>query len=187
MLFRYALLLGVLLCALAPPAGAVSATRALAPLPSRIVSAPTLRIRADTVPPLTPQERRELRRLEREVAQMKRALGEGGGFASDRPDRRARGKGRNPLAVPSFVLGVAAVGFFFLGISSWTVLFIDLWFTLCIVSFAAALVFGIISVRRAKRRGGGKRGLALAGMILGIIGGAFWLTVLTALLANGFL
>lgn len=181
---RTALLTALLTVALGQTA--LAAPLARAPGLAR-VCAPAIPpyVAADTVPPLTRAEERELRRLERQVAKMKRVLGEGGGFAADRQQARGRGRGRNPLAVPALVLGVAAVGFFALGLAAWTVLFIDLWFTLSVLSFAGALVFGIIGVRRSRRRGGGKRGIALAGMILGIAGGAVFTWGLISLLIFG--
>ena len=63
----------------------------------------------------------------------------------------------NGLAVAGLVLGIIAVAFFWM----WPI---------AIICGILGIVFGAIGVSKAKRLGGTKRGMALAGLILGILG-----------------
>ena len=122
------------------------------------------------MPPLTRAEARELRRLERRAGLPQRS-GEGEGGAAARQETR-----RNGLAVASLVTGVVGIALalpvFLVADTGLVLLFGPL--------FAGALVFGVIAARRARRRGRKHRGLAIAGMVFGIIGAAYTALLLLA-------
>ena len=125
---------------------------------------------ADTVPALTRAERRELRRLEREELRARRKRGEPIGDGK-------RGNGLAIASVATGLLGVAlAVPVFLVADAGVFVFFL--------AAFACALVFGAIALRRANRKGRRHKGLAVAGLVLGIVGvaysGLLWLARVTS-------
>ena len=166
---RLLLTLSIALTLAHAPGHATTATRALS-TETPTVALPARRVGLDTVPPLTRAEARELRRLERR-AELRRRSGEVGGDAAARPGTR-----RNGLAVASLVTGVVGIALalpvFLVADTGLVLLFGPL--------FAGALVFGVIAARRAKRRGRKHRGLAIAGMVFGIIGAAYTALLLLA-------
>lgn len=88
------------------------------------------------------------------------------------PDQPRAGYARVPvngMAIRSLVFGLAQV---------------LLWWMILLPGFVSALialVLGIVALRQISRRGGGGRGLAIAGVTLGalgVIGGMIWLLYL---------
>ena len=173
---RTPLLAAALLLALTA-AHATTGARPLAPLPTRAAApAPALRIAVDTIaPPLTRAEERELRRLEREDALARRRRGEA-------PAARAYAYDDSPNPFAIAALPTAALGVITFVIAT------NLWnpgpfVLLSVLAFVTAVVFGAIGLRRARRRGLRHKGLAIAGLTLGIIGAAFYAIVLGSFLA----
>lgn len=181
----------LLLCTSLLLAGGLGATTSCLPLgtlPARGAApvvqprlALAIAIATDTVPPLTPAEERELRRLEREDARARRRRGE--------PTRRYDGYrsapaegGPNGLAVAALPAGLAGVLTFVIATSLWNP---GPLIAISVAAFVCATVFGAIGLRRAKLERRRYRGLALAGMILGIVGVAFY-TFILFLIATAF-
>ena len=122
----------------------------------------------DTVPPLSEAELRELRRLERADARERRRRGSAPAPEAYDPQRA---RGANPFAraaLPTGFVGVVNLAF------AASVANPAVFVALSVLSFAAAVVFGTIGVRRARRRGLRRRGLAIAGIVLGAAGAAFY-------------
>lgn len=153
----------------------------VAPLPHRppVAVAPALRTPADTiVPPLSPAELRELRRLERIDARERRRRGQAPAPEAYDPQRA---RGANPFALAALPTGFVGVINFFLGLS---VANPGVFFALSVLSFAAAVVFGAVGVKRARRWRLRRRGLGIAGMVLGILGGALYALIAAGLLSG---
>ena len=176
-----ALLAAIALLSVTEAAYAVSGPRPLSRLPARATRpAPALRIPTDTVvPPLSRAELRELRRLEREDARYRRRRGESRARTAT---PAARGHGENGLAVASLSAGsvaVLAVLLLFI-LQPWDV---GAFVVISAVSAVCAVIFGAIGLRRAKREGRRRKGLAIGGLVIGITVSAFWAFLLGLLIA----
>jgi hypothetical protein len=79
---------------------------------------------------------------------------------------------RNGIAVAALVLGITSIVF------SW-------WGLLTLVQVLLAIIFGAVGISRA-RHGAPKKGLAIAGLVLGLIGAAIYVFLGVASLGVGF-
>ncbi len=150
---RVLLLISVLCMAGVRPAAAVTSG------PARIEA---VFVHADTVAPrrpwLSPKEARELRRLERADRNLAK-------YARRHDGRLPRlHETAAPLDIISFGAAILGLGAYVLAVAG-----VPFIVYVVLAAFPAALVCGIIARRRIKYGASGRRGLALAGSIIGAI------------------
>ncbi len=84
------------------------------------------------------------------------------------------------FAIAALALGVLGVLAFFTAVVVWNSAPFIL---VSVVSFVLAVIFGAIGMKRSKLALGGKRGLAIAGFVLGLVGAAFYAFLLALVIS----
>lgn len=153
-----------------------------APVPAAtfdISNVSALLLASDTIPKSYEYSRRddrELRRLERAEERLLQYINRYDGH----PTKRLR-ETTGGMDVAAFVLGALGPIGYVAAILAWQAP--GIFIALSIVGALLGLILGAIAIGRIRRGAVGKRGLAIAGLVLGIIGVAFWLFFLVLILS----
>ncbi len=123
---------------------------------------------------------RELNRAIREDERLLRREQKGKLVDWDTTNGDAGARSASGFSIAALAAGVLGVVSFFVSFSVWNG---GVFVLASVLLFVAAVVFGAIGMRRSRRSRGGKRGLAIAGFILGLVGSGFYAFILALILS----
>ncbi len=177
LILRYALSVWVLLLVFNAPLGAVSAPVSAAPKPLfRKMLALSTRDTIEPTPTFTPEDARELRRLEQLEREEARRSGQR--YLDEEPTKGpVRGR---KMAIAAFA---SAIGGIVLTVVSSLIITTGVLGLIAFAAFLVAIVLGAIAMRRLKGTRKAGRGFAIAAFIIGLSVVAFYLFVLILVLA----